>query len=186
MNICFFRHKLSSCSHLFTLWKLSSSIRTMNVVSVQRLRWWWAQMDSNHRPRAYQARALTTWAMSPYSYGSLSPLFPWDFFSSLVEMMGFEPMTPCLQGRCSPNWATPPYLYEAFAFVVAVFFCVFAFFFFRMVPENRTTKKRFLTQSHWVCPISNVLWKIFFQSLAFSIERRWSSRTFRYGYLVTT
>ena len=37
----------------------------------------------------------------------------------LVEMMGFEPMTPCLQGRCSPNWATPPsgvlsgYLIEA-------------------------------------------------------------------------
>ena len=27
---------------------------------------WWAQVDSNHRPRAYQARALTTWAMSPY------------------------------------------------------------------------------------------------------------------------
>ena len=26
---------------------------------------WWAQMDSNHRPRAYQARALATWAMSP-------------------------------------------------------------------------------------------------------------------------
>ena len=30
-------------------------------------------------------------------------------YSSLVEMMGFEPMTPCLQGRCSPSWATPPY-----------------------------------------------------------------------------
>ena len=29
---------------------------------------WWAQMDSNHRPRAYQARALATWAMSPCSY----------------------------------------------------------------------------------------------------------------------
>ena len=28
---------------------------------------------------------------------------------TLVEMMGFEPMTPCLQGRCSPSWATPPY-----------------------------------------------------------------------------
>ena len=26
-----------------------------------------------------------------------------------MEMMGFEPMTPCLQGRCSPNWATPPF-----------------------------------------------------------------------------
>ena len=29
---------------------------------------WWAQMDSNHRPRAYQARALATWAMSPCSW----------------------------------------------------------------------------------------------------------------------
>lgn len=28
---------------------------------------WWAQMDLNHRPRAYQARALTNWAMSPRS-----------------------------------------------------------------------------------------------------------------------
>ena len=27
---------------------------------------WWAWVDSNHRPRAYQARALTSWAMSPY------------------------------------------------------------------------------------------------------------------------
>ena len=26
----------------------------------------------------------------------------------LVEMKGIEPLTPCLQGRCSPNWATPP------------------------------------------------------------------------------
>ena len=27
---------------------------------------WWAQMDSNHRPHAYQACALTTWAMRPF------------------------------------------------------------------------------------------------------------------------
>ena len=25
-----------------------------------------------------------------------------------VEMERFELLTPCLQGRCSPNWATPP------------------------------------------------------------------------------
>ena len=25
-----------------------------------------------------------------------------------LEMRGFEPLTPCLQGRCSPNGATPP------------------------------------------------------------------------------
>ena len=28
---------------------------------------WWAQVDSNHRPHAYQACALTTWAMRPMS-----------------------------------------------------------------------------------------------------------------------
>ena len=26
----------------------------------------------------------------------------------LVEVNGIEPMTSCVQGRCSPNWATPP------------------------------------------------------------------------------
>ena len=29
--------------------------------------------------------------------------------SLMVEMKGFEPLTPCLQGRCSLNWATPPF-----------------------------------------------------------------------------
>ena len=41
--------------------------------------------------------------------------FP-SFLSHLVEMMGFEPMTLCLQGRCSPNWATPPYWFVLFSF----------------------------------------------------------------------
>ena len=27
----------------------------------------------------------------------------------MVEMKGIEPLTPCLQGRCSPSWATPPF-----------------------------------------------------------------------------
>ena len=61
---------------------------------------WWAQVGSNHRPRAYQARALACWAMSPKR---CSYLFP-----TLVEMKRFELLTPCLQGRCSPSWATPP------------------------------------------------------------------------------
>ena len=30
---------------------------------------WLAQVDSNHRPRAYQARALTCWAMRQYETG---------------------------------------------------------------------------------------------------------------------
>ena len=28
--------------------------------------------------------------------------------SNLVEMRRIELLTPCLQGRCSPSWATPP------------------------------------------------------------------------------
>ena len=31
--------------------------------------------------------------------------------SLLVEMKGIEPLTPCLQGRCSPSWATPPWFW---------------------------------------------------------------------------
>ena len=68
---------------------------------------WSVWMDSNHRPRAYQARALTTWATDRYRPQRFTRSYP-----SLVEMMGFEPMTPCLQGRCSPNWATPPCSYS--------------------------------------------------------------------------
>ena len=35
---------------------------------------WWAQVDSNHRPHAYQACALTTWAMRPFvSLGCVLP-----------------------------------------------------------------------------------------------------------------
>ena len=38
---------------------------------------WWAQVDSNHRPHAYQACALTTWAMSPCCYPRcVSPTCP--------------------------------------------------------------------------------------------------------------
>ena len=42
----------------------------------KKKRKWWAQMDSNHRPHAYQACALTTWAMRPYSRS----LRPFSFY----------------------------------------------------------------------------------------------------------
>ena len=45
----------------------------------------------------------------PFSFGWFFPIFPCSRFPGMVEMMGFEPMTPCLQGRCSPSWATPPF-----------------------------------------------------------------------------
>ena len=52
------------------------------------------------------------------------------------------------------------------------------------VPENRTTN----SSSDFVLVVFLFsLWvREDFHLLTFSIERRWSSRTFRYGYLVTT
>ena len=46
---------------------------------------WLAQVDSNHRPRAYQARALTTWAMSQYLSISFQRIIFWvmSFFEAL-------------------------------------------------------------------------------------------------------
>ena len=94
------------------------------------------------------------------SYNPLSwvvrPL--WSAFA-VVEMMGFEPMTPCLQGRCSPNWATPP---------------------FGVLCVSQQDSLKIEQQTETLLFIrSPYVWR-------FSLERRWSSRTFRYGYLVTT
>ena len=84
---------------------------------------WWAQMESNHRPHAYQACALTIWAMSPYTRAAVYVLI--CFWTSLYNLT------------------------------------------------------MYYVKVHW--KINNKSFKIFF-----SLERRWSSRTFRYGYLVTT
>ena len=75
----------------FCSWEQISAT-TLIVAQVYFQYFWWAQMDSNHRPHAYQACALTTWAMRPF----------------LVEMRRIELLTLCVQGRCSPSWATPP------------------------------------------------------------------------------
>ena len=34
---------------------------------------------------------------------AVPPFIPVSRLRRVVEMMGFEPMTPCLQGRCSPS-----------------------------------------------------------------------------------
>ena len=56
---------------------------------------WWARVGSNHRPYDYQSYALASWATGPYYF-------------LLVEIVGIEPATSCLQGRRSPSWAISP------------------------------------------------------------------------------
>ena len=70
--------------------------------------------------------------------------------NSMVEMRRIELLTPCLQSRCSPSWATPP------TFLNGIF------------------------------KIEQCLNSCLTGVFIYSLERRWSSRTFRYGYLVTT
>ena len=55
----------SSCSVLFQeqVWIINPSIDNSHPFLM-----WWAQVDSNHRPHAYQACALTTWAMRPFRF----------------------------------------------------------------------------------------------------------------------
>ena len=56
----------------FTLFDFQASFCSWEQISINNslfteiyFQFWWAQMDSNHRPHAYQACALTTWAMRP-------------------------------------------------------------------------------------------------------------------------
>ena len=53
-------------------------------------------------------------------------------------MRGIEPLTPCLQSRCSPSWATPPYL------VIEVSLTDYFRepFIHSTVTESRTTRNR--------------------------------------------
>ena len=46
-------------------------------------------------------------ASRSFAFQAVFTRLPW-----LVEINGFEPMTPCLQSRCSPSWAIPPYLLD--------------------------------------------------------------------------
>ena len=56
---------------------------------------------SNHL--SYEPIFLCGLLLSRFPFFFLLP-----FLRKLVEIKGFEPLTPCLQGRCSPNRAKPP------------------------------------------------------------------------------
>ena len=45
-----------------------------------------------------------------FTNSRIADLFFSRLCSDVVEMRRIELLTPCLQGRCSPSWATPPNL----------------------------------------------------------------------------
>ena len=79
----------------------------------------------------------------------------------LMEPSGIEPLTSCVQSRRSPSWAKAPSLNAIFSILHQKTACLV---FIDPSKLNKVEQHLFL----------------------YSLERRWSSRTFRYGYLVTT
>ena len=174
---------------------------------------WWAQVDSNHRPRAYQARALTTWAMSPFSFLGvsrflLSPYFVFHLSSSAFRLYpsvwhifvlsllqpwqrcpavrtggddGNRTHDPLLAGQVLSQLSYTPISYMRYLYWVPFrslkieqqAICT------RITLAYLAIRFRFALFPNMITTVSDLV-------ISFSIERRWSSRTFRYGYLVTT
>ena len=99
------------------------SIRKHNHIRLRmcncQLRWqWWAQVESNHRPHAYQACALTFWAMSPFVIATtgISPLvfasslWTTSVFSTDGGDEGIRTLDPLLAGQVLSQLSYTPIL----------------------------------------------------------------------------
>ena len=116
----------------------------------------------------------------------------WFGVKPMVENNGIEPLTSWMQIRRSPSWANPPYNffgkwwarvgsnhrpYDYQSYALASW-ATGPSSRVRMYPQNWTMQEfekvwpRNVTQNLWSCEVS--------------LERRWSSRSFSNGYLVTT
>ena len=166
---------------------------------------WWAQVDSNHRPRAYQARALTTWAMSPCKFSVYLVPSSTAFVSSLTGGDdGNRTHDPLLAGQVLSQLSyTPKLRYEVKGKSEEVTTLVVSLSLYYPVTygHSKLNNNRLILCASLLYLIVRKKSTFIFGFglllnyelsvtplllLTFSIERRWSSRTFRYGYLVTT
>ena len=168
---------MSSISVRFNSFLFSYSI--FNEHKCRQLADWSVWMDSNHRPRAYQARALATWATNRFTHRL------WFFHHASLSFTSFS--VPLLLWRVkSEKWRVSV---EKASLFLHLIFIILSFL---SVTQNRTTSE----STPLKCTLAVFLVFAYLQTfdvtatpllyITFSIERRWSSRTFRYGYLVTT
>ena len=85
-SICFspfvfysvFKVHIDKITSWFDLCKLLRNLshQTFHLLTRLAIWLWWTQVGSNHRPRAYQARALACWAMSPFPLERVICSFP--------------------------------------------------------------------------------------------------------------
>ena len=144
---------------------------------------WSVWMDSNHRPRAYQARALTTWATDRFSFGFDSSIVP--FIRHRIRSVKSDFGLPTFIGwwRWWESNPWPPAC-RAGALPAELHPLVIKGLFFEDLwsPKIEQQKSPYKLRTDSSIPTPGYSWK----HPMVSIERRWSSRTFRYGYLVTT
>ena len=143
---------------------------------------WSVWMDSNHRPHAYQACALTTWATNRFSHSIgigfnhlLTRLGPgtagwWRWWES-------NPWPPACRAGALPAELHP----RIYGFVLFQWSFTNLFVSDPWKLNNKSSIRASLKTS-----LVNLTTRSPWKDLMVSIERRWSSRTFRYGYLVTT
>ena len=149
---------------------------------------WLAQVDSNHRPRAYQARALTTWAMSQYvafgsdicSAGEIT--LWWNPYGWNPHFVPIRFASACLSGGGDDGIRTHDPLLAGQVLSQLSYTPIFMglLLFSPKDPSKLNNESIYSDKTVILCRIHLVMYG------RFSIERRWSSRTFRYGYLVTT
>ena len=165
---------------------------------------WWAQVDSNHRPRAYQARALTTWAMSPFScLRCISSYSRSRYFYRWWRWWESNPWPPACRAGALPAELHPhlglfKWIVNSEEFSTLSLFLILSDLRSLKIEQQQTytSLKPLLYLIVRKIYVFTFLVLVYFQTyelsvtplllLTFSIERRWSSRTFRYGYLVTT
>ena len=100
-----FRYFLSALPTNFRLRKSNSQLRWL----------WWAQVESNHRPHAYQACALTFWAMSPYCQhnqdqpliSDSNPMNHFGFFNRWWRWRDSNPWPPACRAGALPTELHP-------------------------------------------------------------------------------
>ena len=151
--------------------------------SQRHLAQWWARQDLNLRPHAYQACALTNWATGPFIKGGLkwwrlpgsnrwhsackADALPTELNPRCDDSLNFVLNNDLVLLSRSENWIGR---------------CVC----FRYNTRNFWFGELLSYPQSWMNFMFNFRRRPILLNSIFSIERRWSSRRFPYGYLVTT
>ena len=76
---------------IFTTHRLHINEKWPSVLTLSHWFCWWAQLDSNQRPKDYESSALTNWAIGPLVFGSI-------LFEESLEFVAAAWMTHFSQG----------------------------------------------------------------------------------------